>query len=227
MKKLFYIHIALLVALFAMLSSFVSAAEFELYPETGASQEQSFQDSVSFDDMVAAYRSGQYQQAVEGFSTLCRQNPDSAIYHYYYGISLARVGQYALARDAYQQAIALAPNTAIAAKAQKGLSYLPEGENGLDAPPEPTQIAQNNSTQNPMGGGDNSKMMQMLMMMSMMGGGKGGGNNMMMMPMMQQMFSGKPAKPGDENYISPEVMSQMMQQQMFEDLSPFDSGKDK
>ncbi len=187
-------------------------------------------DSPDYQQGVQAYRNGQFDAAQKIFAKLAKEMPTAPEVSYYLGISTAQLGRYKEAKAAYEAVIKMDPNGEAAELARQGLSYLPNGKQ-LDTPPRfqgaPAQAAAPQA--NPMG--MDANMMQMMMMMGSMGGSNnGGGFNPMMIPMMQSMSKNNGQSDDPDNnpssWMTPEMMSSMIMNQMIQELGPMGSGKE-
>lgn len=175
---------------------------------------------------VESYRAERYAQAQDLFARFTQTHPEAPEGHYYWAISLVKLGKFKEARAAYENAIKIAPQSEAAQLANEGLRYLPQ-ESGLDKPPQLTNAAATPTPANTATGGMDPEMLQTMMMMSSMGGGGGNsGFNPMMIPLMQSMTKGQGATPGAPTQGSSEMMRTMMMNQMLQNFSPMDMGKD-
>lgn len=204
-----------------------------------------------YDHGVEAYRDGHYSDALKQFRQITQNTPESVEGRYYLAITLAQLGRFKEAREAYESVIKLAPESETATLARQGIDYLPQPDD-LDAPPlfkrsaqqrpsipsaseyiqenmKSNGTEQNQAAQNPMGNLDPQALQMMMMMGSMGGGGGSGGSfNPMMIPLLQNLGRGSNGGNGSDpqQQIPPDVFSTMMMNQMMQDFSPFSSGKD-
>jgi hypothetical protein len=189
---------------------------------------------------VNAYREGNYLLARKTFAALHKQMPEDTTMTYYLAIAEAQLGHFAQARKLYQEISTLDPNGEAGRMASEGLQYLP-GENGLDHPPRfqspgsvtPAMLGAAppangaTGTAAPQTGMSPQDMMMLQMMMSQPNGnnqqGVGGFN---MLPYMMMPQAGQTGAGAGASGIDPQVMSNMLMNQMLQNFS-MDSGKDQ
>lgn len=194
-----------------------------------------------YDQGVEFYREGDYSKALKYFRQITQEVPESQESHYYYAITLAQLGRFKDAREAYENVIKLAPETEAAKLAQMGLEALPQpqqldappqfyknqnGESSVSNAPQVEAIPEQPTAQQQTNPAFDSQAMQMMMMLGSMGG-KGGINPMMMMPFMQQGMTSRqnPSQQDSTPMIPPSALSTMMMNQLLQDFS-FDSKSD-
>lgn len=189
--------------------------------------------SVDFYAGVKAYREGHYPLSEKIFKTLHQEAPENAQYTYYLAITEAQLGRFQKAKQLYEEIVTLAPNGKAAVLAQKGLDYLPK-ENDLDLPPrfqasdspaetKPSEAAVPFSQSQTMGDSMRQGMQGMSpqdwMMMQMMQGQNNGQNNGTMggmNPMGWMMMPGMNSGANGAGGYDPNVMSNMMMNQMMQ-----------
>lgn len=171
---------------------------------------------------VAAYRDGRYLDAEKCFQQVHARHPENSKATYYFAITQAQLGRFKQAKSLYQEILTLDPNSEAAKLAQQGLSFLPE-DTALDQPPrfqasgkaekqpytDPDNTTPKEQSQTGMSPQD---MMMWQMMMAQMGGNQQGGMNPWALMMMPQMTgNGQNAPKIDPNVMSNMLMNQMMQ----------------
>jgi hypothetical protein len=85
---------------------------------------------------VGLYRSGQYTQAYQQFSSLMKAHPEDVRLPYYMGLTAVRLGKIDQAKHFYETVLTIAPKSLVAPYAKQGLALLQEAQK-LDAPPHP------------------------------------------------------------------------------------------
>ena len=85
---------------------------------------------------VGLYRSGNYQQAYQQFSSLTKAHPEDVRLPYYMGLTAVRLGKIDQAKHFYETVLTIAPKSLVAPYAKQGLALLQEAQK-LDAPPHP------------------------------------------------------------------------------------------
>jgi hypothetical protein len=123
MKKRFLVPVwRLLVVLFVVICTTPSVwamATFQQYTQA-----------------VGLYRSGQYSQAYQQFSSLMKAHPEDVRLPYYMGLTAVRLGKIDQAKHFYETVLTIAPKSLVAPYAKQGLALLQEAQK-LDAPPNP------------------------------------------------------------------------------------------
>jgi len=95
---------------------------------------------------VGLYRSGQYTQAYQQFSSLMKAHPEDVRLPYYMGLTAVRLGKIDQAKHFYETVLTIAPKSLVAPYAKQGLALLQEAQK-LDAPPHPPLSATLNPTE--------------------------------------------------------------------------------
>jgi hypothetical protein len=133
MKKRFLVPVwRLLVVLFVVICTTPSVwamATFQQYTQA-----------------VGLYRSGQYSQAYQQFSSLMKAHPEDVRLPYYMGLTAVRLGKIDQAKHFYETVLTIAPKSLVATYAKQGLALLQEAQK-LDAPPHPPLSATLNPTE--------------------------------------------------------------------------------
>lgn len=95
-----------------------------------------------YEDGIAAYRSGNYDNAEYYFKEAIKIFPDNSRYRYYHAITLVQLGRIDEAEMEYNKVIQLAPGTEASDKAKKGLALINRAKNKLaSSSNQPTAMA--------------------------------------------------------------------------------------
>ena len=198
--------------------------------------------SAAFEAGVKAYREGNYRQAGKVFEALHRQAPENAKATYYLAITEAQLGRFQQAKNLYTEILTLDPKGEAAQLAQEGLKYLPP-ETSLDLPPrfsqanpahdaEKAAVSSLAATGGAMGassttppGMSTQDLMAWQMLMGQNNNNNNGSSNWMSGMMPNMMMGGQGNSPngtsaGGMSGFDPAMMSNMMMNQMMQNLTP-------